>query len=83
MAMKILDDCINCAACETECPNEAIHSADPVFVVDAARCTECVGAYESPQCVEVCPTDCIVHDPERVEPRELLLDRYQHLHADA
>ncbi len=83
MAMKVLEDCINCAACETECPNEAIRAGDPVYVIEADRCTECVGAYDSPRCVEVCPADCIGQDPERVEPRELLLNRYQQLHADA
>ena len=27
MAIKITDDCINCGACETECPNTAIYAA--------------------------------------------------------
>ncbi|HEY8231638.1 MAG TPA: YfhL family 4Fe-4S dicluster ferredoxin [Vicinamibacteria bacterium] len=62
MAMKILAECINCAACEPECPNQAISRDEAIdlFVVDAARCTECVGAYDSPRCVAVCPVDCIV-----------------------
>ncbi len=28
MAIKITDDCINCGACEPECPNNAIYEAD-------------------------------------------------------
>jgi ferredoxin len=83
MAMKITEECINCAACETECPNEAIHAADPVFVIEADRCTECVGAHDTPQCVGVCPTDCIIQDPARVESKELLLERYHQMHATA
>jgi ferredoxin len=61
MAMKISDDCISCGACEPECPNESITQGDTVYVIDAAKCTECAGVYDSPKCVEVCPVDgCIV-----------------------
>ena len=81
MAMKIVSECINCAACEPECPNEAIGAADPVFVVDPERCTECVGAYEKPRCIEVCPVDCIVSDPDHAESRAILEGRYTRLHA--
>ena len=28
MAIKITDDCINCGACEPECPNNAIYEED-------------------------------------------------------
>ena len=59
MAMKITEDCTNCAACEPECPREAITEGDEIFVIDAAKCTECVDE-GGPQCVEVCPVDCIV-----------------------
>jgi ferredoxin len=60
MAMKILDDCISCGACEPGCPVEAISESDVIFVVDAGVCVECEGHYDSPQCVDVCPVDCIV-----------------------
>lgn len=61
MAMTIKEDCISCGACEPECPNEAISQGDTVYTVDGAKCTECVGHYDSPKCVEVCPVDgCIV-----------------------
>jgi ferredoxin len=80
MSMKIVEaDCINCAACEPECPNTAISNTGTTFVVDAALCTECVGAHDTPSCVDVCPTSCILVDP--AEPREVLLERYQRLHA--
>ena len=75
MAMRITDDCINCNACEEECPNEAISAGEELFVVDGMRCTECVGHYDEPQCVDVCPIDdCIVIDP--AEEREVLLSRF-------
>jgi len=81
MAMKILEECINCGACEAECPNEAISQGDPVYVIDFEKCTECVGAYDKPQCVEVCPLDgCIVADPEHQESKEALAARYARLH---
>jgi ferredoxin len=61
MAMTISEDCISCGACEPECPNEAISQGDTVYVVATDKCTECVGHYDSPKCVEVCPVDgCIV-----------------------
>ncbi len=82
MAMVILEDCISCGACEPECPNEAISQGDTIYVVDSAKCTECVGAYDSPKCVEVCPVDgCIVTDPNHAESREQLQDKYNKLHA--
>src|SRR5512143_323446 len=83
MAMKIVAECINCGACEPECPNEAISAADPIFVVNVERCTECVGAFETPRCIEVCPVDCIIHDPDHAEAPEVLKEKYERLHAQA
>jgi ferredoxin len=81
MAMKILEECINCGACEPECPNEAIDQADPIYLIHAEKCTECVGAYDKPQCVEVCPIDgCIVIDPAHTESKEELTAKYAKLH---
>lgn len=81
MAMVIVDDCINCGACEPECPNTAISQGDTIFLIDAARCTECVGAHDTPKCVEVCPVDgCIVVDPNNMESREQLQAKYEQLH---
>ena len=31
MAIKITDDCINCEACEPECPNNAIYAPDETW----------------------------------------------------
>ena len=83
MAMKIVDDCINCAACEADCPNQGISRDEAVgiFKIDPERCTECVGAFDSPRCVEVCPVDCIVRDAERAETRDALQAKYERLHA--
>ena len=81
MALKITDDCTNCDACVADCPNEAISAGSYVFVIDPARCTECVGAFDEPQCIEVCPADCIAADPDHSETREELEERYRQLHA--
>lgn len=60
MAMKITEDCINCGACEPECPVEAISEGDEIYVIDPDKCVECEGYFDSPQCVEVCPTDAVI-----------------------
>lgn len=115
MAIKITDDCINCGACEPECPNGAIFengnewtfsygtnlsgaytsksgisgdadashpavSADFYYIV-ADKCTECKGFHDEPQCASVCPVDCCVPDPDKVESEEELLKRKDELHA--
>jgi ferredoxin len=81
MAMKIVEQCINCGACEPECPNEAISQGDPIYVIAVDKCTECVGAFDNPKCVEVCPVDdCIIHDPDHVESREQLEAKYAKMH---
>lgn len=69
MALIIKSDCINCGVCELECPNEAISPGDDIFVIDPAKCTECVGHYDQSQCVEVCLSDCIFPDPAHRESR--------------
>lgn len=114
MAIFITDECINCGACEPECPNNAIYEGGVEWAisdgntvkgmytleggesVDAAhknspvsndyyyivpdKCTECVGFHEEPQCAAVCPVDCCVPDPDRVESKEVLLERKARLH---
>jgi ferredoxin len=115
MAIMITDECINCGACEPECPNNAIYEGgiewnmaegtgltgkytletnevvgvkDPqspiyedYYFIVADKCTECVGFHEEPQCAAVCPVDCCVPDPDRVESEEILLDRKERLHV--
>ncbi len=81
MALMITDECINCDVCEPECPNDAISQGDTIYVINPARCTECVGHYDTPQCVEVCPVDCIPHDPSHVETHEQLQAKYERLMA--
>ena len=81
MSLKITDECINCDVCEPECPNEAIYMGPEIYHIDPARCTECVGHFDEPQCVEVCPVDCIPLDPDNKERKERLLEKYQRLTA--
>jgi len=76
MALIITDECINCDVCEPECPNEAISQGEDIYVIDPHRCTECVGHYPKPQCVKVCPVDCIPLDPNFVESKEQLYAKY-------
>ena len=79
MALKITDECINCDVCEDECPNQAIYEGVDIFEILADKCTECVGHFETSQCVEVCPVDCIIIDPENTESQEELLNKYKSL----
>jgi ferredoxin len=83
MALLITDECINCDVCEPECPNGAITQGAEIYVIDPGKCTECVGHFDAPQCVEVCPVDCIPVDPDHVENREQLLRKYEGLMAAA
>ncbi|MDR3054332.1 MAG: YfhL family 4Fe-4S dicluster ferredoxin [Zoogloeaceae bacterium] len=79
MALKITDECINCDVCEPECPNEAISQGEEVYVIDPNKCTECVGHYDEPQCVQVCPVDCIPKDPDHEESKDALTAKYHKL----
>lgn len=80
MAYKITEECISCGACEPECPNQAISEGDKVYVIDFNRCTECVGAYDSSKCKEVCPVDACVPDEAHKETKEQLQAKYKKLH---
>ena len=80
MATMITEECINCGACEPECPNEAISEGNDVYVIDPGRCTECVGHFNEEQCAAVCPVDCCVPDPNIIEKEETLLERARKLH---
>ena len=80
MAYKITEECISCGACEPECANEAISEGEEIYVIDPDKCTECVGNYAEPKCVEVCPVDACVADPDHEESKEQLLEKWQRLH---
>ena len=63
MAYKIINSqCTACAACEPECPNNAIREKDGTFIIKPEKCTECIGYFDDPQCVAVCPVEntCII-----------------------
>jgi len=97
MATIITSDCINCGACEAECPNTAIYqggveweldgvkhpamSAD-IFYIVRDKCTECVGFFDHEACAAVCPVDCCIPDPKNPETEDVLLARATKLHAD-
>ena len=79
MALWITDECINCDVCEPECPNQAISMGEEIYEIDAQRCTECVGHFDEPQCVQLCPVSCIPVNPCFVETKEQLLAKYHRL----
>ena len=82
MATMITNECINCGACEPECPNNAISQGDPVFVIDPQLCTECVGFHDYEACAAVCPVDCCVTDPNNIESEQVLVERARALHPE-
>jgi len=53
--------CTGCGSCEFECPNGAIKMKGDIYAINAAKCTECAGKFDSPQCVAACPADAIFH----------------------
>jgi ferredoxin len=82
MSTMITEECINCGACEPECPNDAITEGEDIYVIDQAACTECVGFHEKEACQAVCPVECCVSNPENPETEEVLLARAAKLHPD-
>ncbi len=98
MATVITSECINCGACEPECPNTAIYQggvewqapdgsmhaaiSNDIFYIVPEKCTECVGFYDQEACAKVCPVDCCVPDPARPETPAVLLARARELHPD-
>jgi ferredoxin len=98
MSTKITEECINCGACEPECPNTAIYEGgaqweldgethDPIsediYYIAPDKCTECVGFFEQEQCAAVCPVDCCIPDPDIPETEDVLLERAKRLHPEA
>ena len=79
MALMITEECINCDVCEPECPNGALSQGENIYIIDPDNCTECVGHFDTPQCVEVCPVDCIQHDPAHVESKKQLQAKFERL----
>jgi ferredoxin len=79
MAFMITEECINCGACEPECPNQAISAGDERYVIEPAKCTECVGHFEESQCAAVCPVDSCVVDPDHKENRDELMAKFHKL----
>ena len=97
MATIITSECINCGACEPECPNTAIYQggvewelngaksaaiADEIFYIVPEKCTECVGFYDHEACAAVCPVDCCVPNPDIPETEGVLIERAKQLHPD-
>jgi len=82
MALIITDACISCGLCVDECPNSAISEGDQIYVINPDLCTECVGFFNEPQCVRVCPVDAIVPDPDHGESKEELLEKKKRIHGE-
>ena len=82
MSLIIIEECIACDACREECPTEAIEEGDPIYIIDPDRCTECVGVYDEPACIAVCPVDCIVPDKDNVETIAELQFKYEQIMAE-
>ena len=98
MATMITAECINCGACEPECPNTAIYQgaaewqapdasmhaalSDEIFYIVPEKCTECVGFHDQEACAAVCPVDCCVPNPDIPETHDVLLTRARALHPD-
>ncbi len=97
MATMITSECINCGACEPECPNTAIYQggagwdlngvnspaiSDDIFYIVPQKCTECVGFFDQEACAAVCPVDCCVPNPDIPEAEPVLIARAKELHPE-
>ena len=97
MATTITTECINCGACEPECPNTAIYAggvawelngatspaiSDDIYYIVPSKCTECVGFYDHEACAAVCPVDCCIPDPNNLEAESILIQRAKELHPE-
>lgn len=82
MALKITAECINCDVCEPACPNDAIFDGDLHYLINPNKCTECVGHFDEPQCVVVCPVDCIPKDPKYNESEQELKQKFKRLSGE-
>ena len=97
MSTMITAECINCGACEPECPNTAIYEggaryeaggtshdalATEIYYIVPDKCTECVGFFDQEQCAAVCPVDCCVPNPHDVESEEQLLAKARVIHPE-
>jgi ferredoxin len=82
MATYITSDCINCGACPPECPNDAITEGDDIYVIDPAKCTECVGHNDHEACQAVCPVECCLPDPNNPETEAVLVARARQIHPE-
>lgn len=65
--------------CEPECPNTAISMGEKVYEINPDLCTECVGFYDKPTCLSVCPIDVIITDPEHIETKTDLMEKFKQL----
>ncbi|MBT2510770.1 YfhL family 4Fe-4S dicluster ferredoxin [Streptomyces sp. ISL-98] len=84
MAAAITEDCINCGACEPECPSEAISftDGDEFYVIKSDACFECVGYYDAYACQAVCPVECCVPNENKRETEKQLIDKALKLFPD-
>jgi ferredoxin len=82
MATIITEECINCGACEPECPNSAITQGEDIYVINPDLCTECVGFHDEEACAAVCPVDCCVPDPARTETEAQNYAKLAGIHKD-
>ncbi|MBP6909371.1 MAG: YfhL family 4Fe-4S dicluster ferredoxin [Acidobacteria bacterium] len=83
MAYKITEECINCGACEPECPNQAISAGDERYEINPDKCTECVGYFDEPQCASVCPVNCCIPDPDHRETKEELETKFNKIKSNS
>ena len=81
MSLVIEDTCINCDMCDPECPNEAIRLGNNIYEIDHKKCTECIGHYDKPTCISVCPIDCISKNTLHIEDEATLLAKFMKMHG--
>jgi ferredoxin len=58
-----METCTSCGLCLKVCPNKAVSHKGKIFMIDPKKCKDCVDAFDSPQCVDVCQSGSCIPIP--------------------
>ena len=75
MSHMITAECINCSACEMECPVRAIRPEADQYVIDVDICIDCEGYFKIARCKWACPVNACVPERDSYKYRAAMMAR--------